>query len=192
MSENKENFAEEVIKDTENQVNAANAETEGTETTENTIEIEPQAVVELTVEEKLAEANDKYVRLYAEFDNFRRRTSKERIDLFKTANQEMILAVIPILDDFDRATQAFGTATDIESVKEGVNLIHTKLKNILTQKGLKEMEAIGQTFDVEIHEAITNIPAPAPEMVDKIIDQMEKGYTLNDKVIRFAKVIVGV
>lgn len=192
MSENKENFAEEVIKDTENQVNAENAETEGTETTENTIEIEPQAVVELTVEEKLAEANDKYVRLYAEFDNFRRRTSKERIDLFKTANQEMILAVIPILDDFDRATQAFGTATDIESVKEGVNLIHTKLKNILTQKGLKEMEAIGQTFDVEIHEAITNIPAPAPEMVDKIIDQMEKGYTLNDKVIRFAKVIVGV
>lgn len=150
---------------------------------------------ELSAEEKLradlSESNNKYLRLYAEFDNFKRRTSKERIELLQTAGKEVIQSLLPVLDDFERALKSIETANDISSVKEGISLVHSKLKSILGQKGLKEMESIGTVFDADIHEAITNIPAPSDEMKGKVVDEVEKGYFLNEKVIRFAKVVVG-
>lgn len=142
-------------------------------------------------EAELADMKDKYLRLYSEFDNYKRRTAKERIELAKTANQEMMVALLPVVDDFDRARQSMQTAQDVESVKEGVELIFNKLTAILQQKGLKPMEATGKAFDAEIHEAITQIPAPDETQKGKVIDQVEKGYYLNDKVVRFAKVIIG-
>ncbi len=142
-------------------------------------------------QEELSLANDKYLRLYAEFDNFRRRTTKERVELLQTAGKEVIVSLLPLLDDFERAVKSMENATDINAVKEGVILVQNKLNNILSQKGLKPMESIGQPFDAELQEAITNIPAPTDDMKGKVIDEMEKGYYLNDKVIRFAKVIVG-
>ncbi|MFD0764228.1 nucleotide exchange factor GrpE [Mucilaginibacter lutimaris] len=141
--------------------------------------------------EELSQANDKYLRLYAEFDNFRRRTIKEREDARKTEGKDIIVALLPVLDDFERALRSMDTATDVASVKEGVALIQHKLKNILAQKGLKEMASVGTTFDADLHEAITSIPAPTDDMKGKVVDEMEKGYELNEKVIRFAKVIVG-
>ncbi len=140
---------------------------------------------------ELAEANDKYLRLYAEFDNFKRRTSKERMELLQTAGKEVMISLLPVLDDFERALKAMETATEINAVKEGVALVQHKLKNILNQQGLKEMEAKGKAFDADLHEAITNIPAPTGDLKGKNIDELEKGYYLNDKVIRFAKVVVG-
>ena len=138
-----------------------------------------------------AEANDKYLRLYAEFDNFKRRTTKERIDLLQSAGKDILLSLLPVLDDFERAIKSMENATDIESVKEGVMLIYHKLKTTLQQKGVKEMKSIGEPFNADIHEAISNIPAPSSDLKGKIIDELEKGYYLNDKVLRFAKVIVG-
>ncbi len=142
-------------------------------------------------EAELKEKDDKYLRLYAEFENYKRRTSAERIELFKTAGQEIMLAMIPVLDDFERALKAMETATDISSVKEGIELVSHKFKNTLVSKGLKPMESVGQPFNADLHEAITNIPAPTEDMKDKVIDEVEKGYYLGEKVIRYAKVIVG-
>ncbi|GAA4911475.1 nucleotide exchange factor GrpE [Mucilaginibacter defluvii] len=150
---------------------------------------EPTA--EQKLKEELAQANDKYLRLYAEFDNFRRRTTKERVELLQTAGKEIIVSLLPVLDDFERAFKSMDQATDVVAVKAGVELIHSKLNNILAQKGLKPMEAVGEPFDADLHEAITNVPAPTEELKGKVIDQMEKGYYLGDKVVRFAKVIVG-
>ena len=141
-------------------------------------------------EEELSEMKDKYLRLYSEFDNFRRRTSKERLDLLKTANEEMMAALLPVMDDLERAKQATENATDVKAVKEGLDLVFTKLANVLQQKGLKPMEAKGEAFNADIHEAITQIPA-GDEMKGKVVDEVEKGYYLNDKVIRFAKVVIG-
>jgi molecular chaperone GrpE len=150
---------------------------------------------ELSEEEKLkaeaSEWNNKYLRLYAEFDNFKRRTSKERLELLQMAGKDVIVDMLTVLDDFERAQKSMETATDIEAVKEGVKLIHHKLKNLLNSKGLKEMNAVGTEFDADIHEGITNIPAPTDDLKGKVIDELEKGYYLNDKVIRFAKVIIG-
>ena len=146
---------------------------------------------EVKLKEDLALANDKYLRLYAEFDNYKRRTTKERSELLQTAGKEVIVSMLTILDDFERAAKAMETSTDVNAVKEGVALVQSKLKGILTQKGLKEMETKGTTFDADIHEAITSIPAPTDDLKGKIVDELEKGYYLNDKVVRFAKVIVG-
>jgi molecular chaperone GrpE len=143
------------------------------------------------LKEELALANDKYLRLYAEFDNFRRRTIKEREEARKTEGKDVIVSLLPVLDDFERALRSMENATELAPVKEGITLVQNKLKNILSQKGLKGMESIGNPFDPELHEAITNIPAPTEEWKGKVIDEMEKGYFLNDKVVRFAKVIVG-
>jgi molecular chaperone GrpE len=143
------------------------------------------------LKEELSQANDKYLRLYAEFDNYRRRTTKERAELLQTAGKEVIVAMLPVLDDFERAIKSMENATDIIAVKEGVALVQHKLRNILTQKGLKEMESRGAAFDADIHEAITNIPAPTDDLKGKVVDELEKGYFLNDKVVRFAKVVVG-
>lgn len=153
------------------------------------------ADAQLSPEEVLkAEATEwqnKYLRLYAEFDNFKRRTSKERIELLQVAGKDVIVDLLPVLDDFERAQKSIETATDIEAVKEGVKLVHHKLKNILVQKGLKEMDSLGAEFDADVHEGITNIPAPTADKKGKVLDELEKGYYLNDKVIRFAKVIIG-
>jgi len=143
------------------------------------------------LKDELSQANDKYLRLYAEFDNFRRRTQKERADERQNAGKDVIAALLPVLDDFERAMKAMETAADISAVKEGVALVQHKFKNILTQKGLKEMDSKGQVFDADIHEAITNIPAPSDDLKGKVVDELEKGYYLNDKVVRFAKVVVG-
>jgi len=143
------------------------------------------------LKEELSLANDKYLRLYAEFDNFRRRTIKEREEARKMEGKDVVVSLLPVLDDFERALKAMENATDVTPVKEGVTLVQHKLKNILSQKGLKVMESIGTPFDPDLQEAITNVPAPSEEMKGKVIDEMEKGYTLNDRVIRFAKVIVG-
>lgn len=151
-------------------------------------------VNELSAEEKLKaelkEANDKYLRLYAEFDNYRRRTTKERQEQLLTAGKDVIVSMLPVLDDFERALKAMETATDVIPVKEGVALVQNKLRHILTSKGLKEMNTKGEPFDAEVHEAITNIPAGDAQK-GKVVDELEKGYFLNDKVIRFAKVVVG-
>lgn len=168
---------------------------EGTDLTENEQPQVDSDVETLTAEEKLqqekAELNDKYLRLFAEFDNYKRRTQKERIELFQTAGKDVITSLLPVLDDFDRAVKVMETATDITSIKEGVMLIQTKLNNLLTQKGLKEIESTNTPFNTDLHEAITNIPAPTEAQKGTVIDTAEKGYLLNDKVIRFAKVIVG-
>jgi molecular chaperone GrpE len=141
---------------------------------------------------EVGELKDKYLRLYSEFDNFRRRTSKEKIDFFKTANEDLMIALIPVLDDFERAHKATLEAKSDEALVEGVNLIYNKLFNTLQVKGLKAMEsAVGQPFNSELQEAITQAPAPSPELKGKVIDVIEKGYMLNEKVIRFAKVIIG-
>lgn len=154
-----------------------------------------EPVEEISAEEQLklenAALNDKYLRLFAEFDNFKRRTQKERVELLQTAGKEVILSMLPVLDDFDRANKATENATEVGAIREGIQLVHTKLKSILNQKGLKEMESIHTAFDTDLHEAITKVPAPTEDLKGKVIDELEKGYTLNDKVIRFAKVVVG-
>ncbi|WP_432712924.1 nucleotide exchange factor GrpE [Pedobacter sp.] len=155
----------------------------------------PEVPAEPTVEEKLQEEvtalNDKYLRLFAEFDNYKRRTQKERVELLQTAGKDVIISLLTVLDDFDRAQKAMENTTDVAAVKEGINLVHQKLKGLLVQKGLKEMETVNTPFDTDLHEAITKIPAPSEDLKGKVIDVLEKGYTLNDKVIRFAKVVVG-
>jgi molecular chaperone GrpE len=144
-------------------------------------EVEETPVNEVSAEAKLKEdlalANDKYLRLYAEFDNYKRRTIKERGELLQTAGKEVIVSMLTILDDFERAAKAMETSTDVNAVKEGVALVQSKLKNILGQKGLKEMETKGTTFDADIHEAITSIPAPTDDLKGKVIDELEKGST---------------
>ena len=143
------------------------------------------------LQKKVEELNDKYLRLYSEFDNFRKRTYKERLDLLKTASADTVASMLTIIDDFERAMKAADQSTDIEVIKEGNKLIYNKLKNILTQKGLEEIKAMGEKFDTDFHEAITNIPAPEEGLKGKVLDVTEKGYLLNGKVIRFAKVVVG-
>lgn len=145
----------------------------------------------INYEAKIAELNDKYLRLYSEFDNYRKRTIKEKADIIRTAGEDVFKAIIPSIDDFERAIKANENVTEVESIKEGVALIYHKLKLACTQKGLEPIESIGKPFDVDVMESITNIPAPSEDMKGKVIDEVEKGYKLGDKVIRFAKVVVG-
>lgn len=158
-------------------------------------EIEEEKEPELSEEEKqnvkLAELNDKYLRLSAEFDNYRRRTLKEKMELTKTAGESLLLALLPVIDDFDRAQAHMDEAKDIDALKEGIALIYNKFSEYLTQQGLKEIEAKKKPFDTDVHEAVTKIPAPTDELKGKVIDCIEKGYTLHEKVVRFSKVVVG-
>ena len=173
----KENIQEEEIKDSENnsQVNE-NQEID---------EVKP------TSEELIQQEKDKYLRLFAEFENYKKRTSKERIELFKTASQELMTSLLPIMDDFDRGLTEIKKVKDKELLK-GMQLINYKFKNTLTQKGLTEIEVNkGDVFDAEIHEAITQIPAPSDKLKGKVIDAVEKGYKLGDKIIRYPKVVIG-
>lgn len=140
---------------------------------------------------ELQEQKDKYLRLMAEFDNFKRRTAKERIELIQTAGKDVIVSLLDVLDDCDRAEKQLQTNDDITVQKEGIQLVFNKLRSNLQSKGVKVMESIHAEFDVEKHEAITEIPAPTEELKGKVLDEVMKGYYLNDKIIRFAKVVVG-
>ena len=145
------------------------------------------------VKTELSEIKDKYLRLYSEFDNFRRRTAKEKLDLVSTANEDLMIELLPVIDDFERAIKSFDSDNgDVENMKEGEMLIFNKLNNVTEKKGLKGMETNpGDDFNSELHDAISHIPAPEEKFKGKIIDTIEKGYYLNDKVIRFAKVVTG-
>ena len=152
-------------------------------------------VEELPLEEQLAQdlakEKDKFLRLFAEFENYKRITAKERLDLFKTANQEVLQAMLPVMDDFDRALNEIKKSDD-DVLLKGVELIHEKLKNTLNSKGLEEVEVkVGDIFNADFAEAITQIPAPSPNLKAKIVDILEKGYKLGDKIIRFPKVVIG-
>ena len=139
----------------------------------------------------LEEQKDKYLRLMAEFENYKRRTSKERIDLIQTAGKDVIVSMLDVLDDVDRAEKQLQTTNDIAVQKEGIQLVFNKIRNNLYSKGVKTMESINTVFDVEKHEAITEIPAPSSKLKGKVLDEVQKGYYLNEKLIRFAKVVVG-
>lgn len=141
--------------------------------------------------DELAELKDKYIRLVAEFDNYRKRTNKEKFDLINSASEQVMLSILEVIDDTDRADEQIRTSQDVEALRQGVLLIFNKLKNVLQSKGLKEMESTGTVFDPELHEAITEIPAPKSKLKGKVIDTVQKGYYLNDKIIRHAKVVVG-
>lgn len=139
----------------------------------------------------LAQWKDRYLRVYSEFDNFKKRAARDRVEYLKMAGSDVVISMLSVLDDFERALKANKEAGLVDSMTEGVNLIYNKLKNSLQQRGLKEMVSKGETFDSDIHEALTMAPAPSEEMKGKVIDELEKGYYLNDKVIRHAKVVVG-
>lgn len=138
-----------------------------------------------------ADWKDKYIRLYAEFENFRQRTSKEKLALIGTATEGLMTELLPVIDDFERSLKAMEQATDVASLKEGVELVFHKLVKTLNNKGLKPMESIGKPFDADSHEAITQIPAPDPSQKGLVLDEVEKGYQLQDKTIRYAKVVIG-
>ena len=163
---------------------------EENQVSENTNE-ETKVEKELTPEEKYNELNNRFLRLYAEFENYRKRTNKERLDLITNANSDLLKDLIPVIDDFERAITNNADADDIEGIKEGFSLIYNKYKGLLQSKGLKAMETKGEVFDPELHEAIANLPTEDKKMKGKVIDDVEKGYFLNDKVLRFAKVVVG-
>ncbi|WP_036152791.1 nucleotide exchange factor GrpE [Maribacter forsetii] len=175
-----EEFLDDALLDGEEQEQKLESEEEGEEKS-----------VEETLNEELAKEKDKFLRLFAEFENYKRRTSKERMELFKTAGQEVIVSLLPVLDDFDRAMKELAKSDDKEAFK-GVELINVKLRETLKGKGLEMVEAnAGDVFDAEIHEAITQIPAPDKKMKGKIIDVIEKGFKLGDRIIRHPKVVVG-
>lgn len=155
---------------------------------ESQVTDERDSVSELEIKNK--ELQDSYLRLSAEFDNYRKRTLKEKADLLKSGSEKVLVDVITVVDDFERALENISKSEDIEAVKEGVDLIYNKFKNFLTKHGVKEVDTIGQLFDTDKHEALTTIPAQNEEDKDKIIDCVQKGYTLDDKVIRYPKVIV--
>lgn len=176
-------------------MDTANTDKEPIENENENVMNEVESPAELSAEEKLQEdlskEKDKFLRLFAEFENFKKRTAKERIDLYKTANQDVLQAMLPVLDDFDRALAEIAKSED-EILSKGVELIHEKLKSTLVSKGLELVEVkAGDNFDADYAEAITVIPAPAPELKGKIVDVIEKGYKLGDKIIRFPKVVLG-
>ena len=142
-------------------------------------------------EKELLELKDKHIRLQAEFDNYRKRTLKERMELLKTASESVLMSILPVIDDFDRALQTIDVVEEEGHLKDGVKLIYNKFQEFLKQNGVKEIEAKEQNFDTDLHEAITKIPAPSEELKGKIVDVVQKGYYLNDKVIRFSKVVIG-
>ena len=176
-------------------MNTENTEKEPIENEVENVINEVESAIELSVEEQLQEdlskEKDKFLRLFAEFENFKKRTAKERIDLYKTANQDVLQSMLPVLDDFDRALVEISKSED-ELLLKGVELIHEKLKSTLVSKGLEQVEVrAGDNFNADFAEAITVIPAPTPNLKGKIVDVIEKGYKLGDKIIRFPKVVLG-
>lgn len=190
MSENKKNMQQE---NEEEKLNETITEVES-ESAEETQNIEAEEVIEVSEVDKLkselAESKDKFIRLYSEFENFRRRTAKEKIEVIQNASEGLIKELLPVMDDFERAQKSIETTEDINAIKEGISLIFNKLQKTLQSKGLKPIEAKDQAFDVELHECITQFAA-GDDKKGLVIDEVEKGYYLNDKVIRYSKVVVG-
>jgi molecular chaperone GrpE len=184
----------------DNQISSEDSETitSGNEDQKLPLEELPVADEKTLLEEKIAalEAinlaiNDKYLRLSAEFDNYRKRTLRERMELTKTAAESVLLSILPVADDFERAMHSIEQGMDFEATKEGILLIYNKFKEFSQQNGITEIDALGKEFNTDLHEALTKIPAPTDDLKGKIVDVIQKGYYLNDKVIRFAKVVVG-
>ncbi len=171
-----------VAEEQELQAEISSEATEEQETEDNRIE---------EMEQRWREMNDKYLRLSAEFDNYRKRTLKEKTELIKSAGERILGEILPVMDNFERALQSMETATDVPALREGVELIYSTFKDFLTQQGVQEMECIHAEFNPDLQEAVTKIPAPTEEMKGKVVDCIQKGYTLYDKVIRFPKVVVG-
>src|SRR5690554_2938179 len=189
--QNKETAEERKDQITENENQTTeNVETEETQNTEAETDESQQLTLEEELQVKLSELNDKYLRLYSDFENFRKRTIKEKSDLIMNANEGVIKDMLPILDDFERAIANNETSDDASSIKEGFQLIYSKFNGVLLNKGLKPMDSKGTDFDFDLHEAITNVPVDKKQK-GKVVDVVEKGYFLNDKVIRYAKVVVG-
>ncbi len=188
MSKNKvKSEAEEPMDGVENTVEQTTEDTQNEATS-----TEEATAADTDLQGQLQQERDKYLRLYSEFENFRRRTTKDRLDWMQTASKDVLVSMLPVVDDFERALKAAENLSETEKkAVEGFDLIHKKLVGIFTKVGLKPMESTGQVFDAEIHEAITQFAAPTEDMKGKVIDEVEKGYYLNDKVIRFAKVVVG-
>ena len=166
----------------EEQVPAENIENEVKEETISEVD-----QLKLDVEEQ----KQKFIRLYAEFDNFKRRNAKERVELIQTAGRDVIQSMLEVMDDCDRAEKQLQSSEDLQQIRQGIQLVFTKLRNTMQAKGVKEMKSIGEEFNPDIHEAITEIPVNDPAMVGKVVDEVEKGYTLNEKIIRYSKVVVG-
>ena len=182
--ENSEDTAKDLREDIMNENEEKAQQAEGIPSAESLTEEEK-------LREELAKEKDKFLRLFAEFENYKKRTSKERLELFKTANQEVLQAMLPVMDDFDRAMIQIAKSED-EVLLKGVELIHNKLKDTLTSKGLEQVEIkAGDAFDADFAEAITQIPAPSDDLKGKVVDVVEKGYKLGDKIIRFPKVVIG-
>lgn len=158
-----------------------------------TTKVEPKAVSDEqpNFEAQFEEMRDKYLRLSAEFDNYRKRTQREKMDLIKYASEDVLKSLLPVIDDFERAIKSTTTSTDIEAVKHGLQLIHSKFGEFLRTNGVQEVQAVGLELNTDVHEAITKVPVPDDAQKGKIIDVVEKGYLLNEKVIRFSKVVVG-
>ena len=183
---------ESIDEDVKETIDASETEEPKTEEKSVTSESEPEAVsAETELLAKLADMQDKHLRLQAEFDNYRKRTLKEKADLIKTGGESVLINVLTVIDDVERALVAIETTKDVEATHEGIKLIFTKFSSFLSQNGVQEIDSLGQTFDTDKHEAITNIPAPSEDMKGKVVDVIQKGYLLQDKVIRFAKVVVG-
>ena len=177
---------------TEN-IDTQTAETINGGVTDETEQATPSGEAEQTepVGAELAVLKDKYLRLYADFENFRRRTAKEKLDLIINANENLLVALLPVVDDFERAMPSLANAKDVSAALEGIQLIYSKLTKTLEAKGLKPMTSKGEVFNADLHESVTQFPAPTDDMKGKVIDEIERGYLLNDKVIRYAKVIIG-
>lgn len=190
MEDNKDHNAE-LPQDGANEETLSHEDTQKVLDDINAATVDPRDEEIASLKKQLDEYKDKHLRLYADFDNFKKRNAKERLELISTASKDVIKELLPVVDDFERALKAAETASDVAAVKEGMNLIYQKLVRNLEGKGLKAIEAKGSDFNVELHEAITEIPAPTPDMAGKVIDEVEKGYYLNDRIIRFAKVVVG-
>jgi molecular chaperone GrpE len=196
----KNNMKKEEIKE-ENKVDEILTQEEGATETENladsneqtdeTVSTPPEINIEDEYKKQITDLQDKYMRMMAEFDNFRKRTLKERMELLKSAGEDILINLLPVVDDFERGLQAMERTNDVEALKSGVSLIYNKFREFLNQRGIKEIEAANQDFNVDLHEAITKIPAPDESQKGKVVDIVQKGYVMNEKVIRFAKVVVG-
>jgi len=179
-------------KEMETKDQAIDAQNEAENSTETAPELEETPLSELDqLKADLADQKDKYLRLMAEFENFRRRTAKERLDLIQTAAKDVIVSMLEVMDDCDRAEKQLNSADDISVQKEGIQLVFNKVRSTLQSKGVTAMESLHKDFNVELHEAITEIPVTDNKQKGKVVDEITKGYFLNDKIIRFAKVVVG-
>ncbi len=189
--ENEELKSESIVNENDSVANEDNAVADNVATSDS-IGSEEGDTMSADVAQLLKDEKDKYLRLYSEFDNYRKRTAKDRLEWMQTASKDLIVSLLPVIDDFERALKAMEQSTENnDTAKEGILLIYNKLMGLMQKSGLQAVNSIGEVFDVEKHEAITQFAAPSEDLKGKVIDEVEKGYMLHDKIIRFAKVVVG-